>query len=58
VTKMEFEFDKFMKDLEKREENAQQHREMSESDVEYHQRVMQRNFRGRELHNNRIVWRR
>ena len=55
---MEFEFDKFMKDLEKREENTQQHREMSESDIEYHQRVMQRNFRGRELHNNRIVWRR
>ncbi len=51
---MEFEFDKFMKDLEKRAQENK--REMTQSEIEYHQRIMRRNFNGRELHQNRIVW--
>lgn len=53
---MELDFDKFVKDLEQREnKNAQQ---MTQEQIEQHQLLMKRNFRGRELHNNRIVWRR
>jgi len=56
VNKMELDFDKFVKDLEKRE--AENIRPMTQEQIEHHQLLMRRNFRGRELHNNRIVWRR
>tara|TARA_Y100001972_G_scaffold124019_2_gene172318 strand:+ start:7383 stop:7544 length:162 start_codon:yes stop_codon:yes gene_type:complete len=53
---MEFEFDKFMKDLEKREKTNRS--EMTQSEIEYHQLIMKRNFNNRELPQNRTVWRR
>ena len=53
---MELDFDKFLKDLEKRE--AENVSPMTQEQIEQHQLLMRRNFRGRELHNNRIFWRR
>lgn len=54
---MEFEFDKFISDLEKREnEDIQDNHRNSQEEIEYYERLRQRNFNPREHWHNRTNW--
>ena len=54
---MKFEFDKFVVDLEKREnQNVHDNQNYSQEEVEYYERLRQRNFNPREHWHNRTNW--